>query len=206
MSSHAIQLTNVMKTVAAADQTAAYRLFHHPRRCMVQQMFTINREVAEKFGTLTSGDATRDREMRNEWVNVLLMAPDMCEMIERGASIMFDNPAVATKLYLDLVEHLRNWLHLFETDPNVTEAPINDLRQFDELAALIFPYAAPSLMKHEDDAGYGAFMAKLRRGGRVTLDWRNRGQAADPTLPKPTQKYRPLSDAIADWMYRRRRS
>lgn len=195
-----IVLKNIVKSVPTEQHTAAYRLFFYPVSVMVQQVFTIDAEIAEKFGTPTTGNADLDREFRNAWVSVSITAVQMVEYMEKGATLMFQESQSPTKVYLDLVEHLRAWLQAFDRNPNLHRAPLEDLRKFDELAARIFPYASVQLMPNEDDAGYGAFLARSsrRRGGLASL---RRIEAFE--APQLRGSYRPLSDAIAEKLARR---
>jgi len=193
-------LPNRVQEVPPAQHTAAYRLFHYYRRVQVQQIFTMNAKTLEEVGSPTSGNLSQDSHLRTQWVMVHLTAVEMTMYRDKGAALMFEDVKVPTVLYLDLVEHLRNWLDAFHKNPNLRRAPLDDLTKFDELAAAIFPYANPRLMPHEDDAGYGAFLAKHAR--------RRRGLASELIAAKSEeaavrQFYRPLSDQIAERLAQR---
>jgi hypothetical protein len=189
-----IVLKNVVQTVDPEKQTAAYRLFHHYRRVMVPQLFTMNAKTLEEVGMPTSGNEKVDSYLRTEWVTIQLTAVEMCAYMQRGAGIMFQNADAATKLYLDLVEHLRDWLQAFHDNPNLRKAPVRDLHLFDELAREVFKYANPRLMKNEEDTAYGQWLA---------LGVRSTGFDIGIFSPQEEQKpiiasYTSLSDQIAE--------
>lgn len=195
-----IVIKNMVKRPPKSMHSPAYRLFFYPIPAMVQQVFTMDAAIAEQFGTATSGNADLDREFRNAWVHVRLTPVQMVGLMERGASIVFENHEKATQVYLDIVAHLRGWLEAFVKNPNLHRAPLEDLRKLDELAAHIFPYANPRLMPREDDAGYGAFLARSsrRRGGLASMRRIDAKEA--PTI---RGIYQPLSEAIAEKLAQR---
>jgi hypothetical protein len=190
-----IVYTNWVHTVAPDRQSAAYRLFHIYRRVLVQQLFTMNEKTLKEMQP-TSGNTTIDADLRTEWVTVSLTAPEMCDYIKRGASLMFQNVKEATTLYVDLVQHLRGWLDLFDRNPGVKKVPLDDLRQFDELASMVFPYASRQLMAYEDDIGYGAFLVRAARRRRGLMAELSQEFGAETAPVRPA--WRSLSDQIAE--------
>ena len=199
MPSHLV-LPNRVNSVPADKRTPAYKLFHFYRRVMVQQLFTMNTGTLKEVGTSTSGNPGVDRDLRSQWVTVSLTAVEMTEYLQKGAALMFEDPATATTLYLDIVEHLRGWLDSFINNPSLKRAPLEDLRKFDELAAAVFPYANARLMANEDDAGYGSWLAKAarRRRGLASM----LANQAEEQVPQRAV-YRSLSDQIAERLAQR---
>lgn len=199
MPSH-IVLQNLVHSIPRGKQSAAYRLFHDHRRVRTQQLFTMNTRAMNEIGVSTTGDPELDRQLRTEWVHVALTAVEMTTFLHRGAGLMFDDPRVATALYLDLVEHLRGWLDLFDKNPNLRRAPLQDLQAFDELAAAVFPFASRDLLPNEEDAGYGAFLAKAARRRRTLFSEMAAAAAEDVPIKV---SYKPLSDQIAEKLAKR---
>lgn len=197
----AVVYTNRVQEVPKEQHSPAFRLFHYYYRVMVQQMFTMDAAVAAQWGSPTSGNPDWDREMRNAWVEVQLTPVEMVALLQRGAALEFHDEQQATTIYLDLVAHLRGWLKAFETNPNLRRAPLEDFRLFDELAGQIYPYASAVLMANEDDAGYGAFLARRsrRRGSAAILSSRT----AEGNTDASRGVYRPLSEAIAERLVKR---
>jgi hypothetical protein len=186
-------LQNRVREMPPELHTAAYRLFHYYRRVQVQQLFTMNAKTLAQVGSPTSGNPAQDSALRTQWVTVSLTAVEMVAYKEKGAALLFEDTKTPTQLYLDLVDHLRGWLDIFNKNPNLRRAPLEDLRKFDELAAAVFPYASAQLMPN-------AFLAKQAR--------RRRGLAAELFAIKEEQApvrqfYRPLSDQIAERLARR---
>lgn len=202
MTVQAVTRTNWVREVPASQQTCAWRLFNVPHPCLVPQLFTMNQQIMENWGVPTTGDERLDRDMRNEWVSVQLTAVQMVELMDRGAPIMFQDHDVATKVYLDLLGHLRAWNHIFDVNLNLRRAPIADLAKFDELAAMIFPYANPRLMVHEDDAGYGAFLARRHRRALGSVAMAQRVRAIEAQGEAPMQ-YESLSARITERLAKR---
>jgi hypothetical protein len=201
MTAFAVTRTNWAPDVPKEKQTCAWRLFHIHHPCMVPQVFTMNRQIMENWGVPTTGDEKLDRDMRTEWVSVNLTPVQMVEFMDKGSPIMFQDHDVATRVYLDLLGHLRAWNHIFDINLNLRKAPLNDLAKFDELCAMIFPYANPRLMRNEDDAGYGAFLARRSRRalGSVAMAQHTR------TLSEGEQpmQYESLSARIAERLAKR---
>lgn len=199
MPSHNV-LQNLVSTIPRSKHTAAYRLFHYHRRVMVQQLFTMNVKVMAEIGVSTTGDPKIDQQLRSEWVTISLTGVEMTQFMQKGAAMMFEEHKTPTAVYLDCVEHLRGWLDLFDKNPNLRRAPLNDLKLFDDLAGAVFPYASRQLMPNEDDAGYGAFLARAAR--------RRRGLAAElinsQTDDMPVKlSYKPISEQVAERLARR---
>lgn len=189
-----IVLKNRVNTVPVEKQTAAYRLFHFYRRVMVQQIFTMNAGTLQQVGMPTSGNEKVDRDLRTEWVTVAMTAPEMTTYLQRGAALMFERVEVATQLYLDLVEHLRDWLQAFYDNPNLRKAPVDDLRLFDELAKECFKYANPRLMKNEEDTAYGQWLAAGTRQTGFDMGIFSPEEERKPVIAT----YTSLSDQIAE--------
>ncbi len=192
--------THSVKEVPKEEHTPAFRLFFYPYTIMVQQLFTMDQGLAERWGTPTSGNAKLDKEFRSAWVRVRATPVQMVEFMERGAALQFESFEDATRIYLDIVEHLRGWIKAFDVNPNLRRAPLEDLRQLDELAARVYPYANPNLLVNEDDGGYGAFVARASRR-RSTLASTLKQAPSPPGALRST--YRHLSDAIAERLARR---
>lgn len=205
MTGTALVLTNRVFTVPKEQQTACYRLFEHRHPCMVQQIFTLDKGLLaiRGGGTVTSGDEKWDRELAHAWVHIRPTPVEMVDLMEAGAALMFESAEVATKVYLDLVHHLRNWMHHLDINPNVRVVPLQDLEKFDELAAMVFPYANPLLMRNEEDAGYGAFMARRARRRRASASMAV--TMADPTgdAKGALSVYESLSARIAEKLAKR---
>lgn len=194
-----IVLKNLVHTVPVEKQTAAYRLFHIYRRVRVQQLFTMNAQTLEEVGMPTSGMDKVDRDLRTEWVTVKLTPVEMSNYIQRGAAVMFEKVEDATKVYLDLVEHLRDWLQAFHDNPNLRHAPLKDLTLFDELAREVFKYASPRLIKREEDTAYGQWLASGVRNTGFDIGIFDPKEERGPIIAS----YHSLSDQIAEKLAQR---
>lgn len=179
--------------IPVKEQTAAYRLFFHYRPVQVQQIFTMNTATMEQVGAPTSGNPEIDKDLRTEWVSVSYTAPELVALLKRGGAFMFTDVPAATKLYLDLVEHLRNWQHAFETNGTLRRAPLPDLQAFDELAGETFKYVSHSLINDEDITGYGSWLAQMSRFRRGITQ----NVLAGPMEHGGVPTYRSISDQIA---------
>lgn len=200
MTSQAIVIPGMIKTPPREAHSPAYRLFNYPRRCQVQQIFSLSENQVAYYGLITTGDPERDRENRQAWVDVTLTVVGMCDVVERGGGILFNNADDAAKAYLDIVAHLRDWLHVILTDPLTEPPPFDDFRQLDEMAGMLFPYANPILMTKEEDSAYGNFLGRVRRGGRSLM--RRDGIKESPGRARGI--YRSLSMQIAEAVERNR--
>jgi hypothetical protein len=194
-----IVITNWCHDVPVEKQTAAYRLFHIYRRVRVQQIFTMNARTMEEVGMPTSGMEKVDRDLRTEWVTVKLTPVEMSAYLQKGASVMFEKIEDATKVYMDLVEHLRDWLQAFIDNPNLRHAPLKDLELLDELAREVFKYANPRLMKNEEDTAYGQWLASGVRSTGFDIGIFDPKEERRPIIAT----YTSLSDQIAEKLAQR---
>lgn len=200
MSGHTQVIPGMYHTVPVAAQSAAYRLFFYPRPCLVQQLFTVDPERLASVGAITTGDPVKDQENWHAWVSMSANAEAMCDLLDRGASIMFPNTEVPYKLYLDLNTHLHDWLTYVEQHPALDEAPLDDLQRLDELASAVYPYASALIVGRESQSRQETFLANARRNGRLMLGSRNRLRPIRPIA------HAAVADRIAETILNRRSS
>lgn len=90
---------------------------------------------------VSSGDRGIDRQMMLNRREVRITAAAMALYHDEGAPISLVNPRDAMMLYRLINEHLEDWKYIINTQVNVGNPPIEDLKKFDNLAGALYPLA-----------------------------------------------------------------
>lgn len=116
-----------------------HHIFHTTYLYAIPGYYRYSKEYNSKVGHLSTGDRQEDIRALNEYVNVGGTIADILKLFEQGADIRFQNTMDLVTIYEVLVAHLRNWNHHIETDPNISNAPIQSLNLMTEFAESIKP-------------------------------------------------------------------
>lgn len=196
--------TNTIREVPKSQHTPAYKLFHYRYACLVQQMFTSDLNAARAVGLVTTGDDKLDREQRQAWVNIYPTPWEMLEYLDRGAALEFSDFGKTAELYYAVTQHLADWYEAVRSDPMRRTVPLDDLRRFDELAAMLFRFTWPQEKTPLNVSGLSHFLA-----GRRKLRGSMRMVGLPERLPANsrgvTPRYRPYSQEIAEILDSRER-
>ena len=177
--------------------TAAYKIWHYLFEVVIAKIHLESAEYTREAGVVVTGNKDIDFTMAQEKVHARFTAWALAEYVSEGVSFTVPNSEDCAKMYQMIQEHQSDWLHAAESNPNIVEAPIEDLRKLDELAGYLFPFARLHLMGRPF---HGKFMEtidsiKSRRGGMTRH--RMSAQSSIEAPADPTQRHHPLSEALA---------
>lgn len=178
--------------------TAAYKLWHNRYRCQIQQMHLYEAQFIETGGMVTSGDTAVDEAMARNWVEVMLTPAAMAIFHSEGIAFKLNDHKSAADIYVLIYEHQQNWRSAMATRINLVEAPTDDLRKLDELAAELYRYARPYLQSMESFHGkLGSALDNIRRrrGGI-----RRRLEEAAAPVSKVAEEHTPMAKTIEEMM------
>ena len=124
------------------EHTAAYKIFHYPFYFKVPAMFTYSELEIQDRGIPTTGDATFDRVLAEEPMNVRGTIKQMVDYRKEGAQITLNNPKEdSVRLYEIIVEHLGDVKQQLEQSLNVQLKDTEFLRELDALASDVYVIA-----------------------------------------------------------------
>lgn len=127
--------------VPQRPKTPAFKVFHSKFLCLMSQMHLVSSEYLEQGGWPTSGDAKIDRTMAEQKIQVQLTIAAMAMYHADGVPFQIYNPPDSARIYQYLYDHLSDWKQQIQMNPGTVDAPIEDLRKFDALAAEVYRYA-----------------------------------------------------------------
>lgn len=159
-------LTDFLPVVTEEEQTAAYKLFHKKYKCQVAQVHTETVEYLEMRPVAGNEYQGAGRLKAQEMQRVRLSAAALTQMVvEDGATIVLNNRSDAMEIYNTIKQHLRDWQQYQLTSIHGRRVPEEDLRAFDQFAAIIYPYARNDIEKSGSDMLFaGTPLANLLRG------------------------------------------
>lgn len=182
------------------EHTAAFKIWHYSFEVIIAKIHLESAEFLRESGVVLSGDKEIDRTMAQEKVHARLTPWALAEHVSEGVNFVVVNSEDCAKIYTMIQQHIGDWLYAAETNPNITDAPLADLRKLDELAGYLYPYARLYLQSRPF---HGRFMDNVesirgRRGG-IGRTAPSKAQA-NASVNAPTtgqEKHNPLSEALA---------
>lgn len=185
------------------NHTPAFKIWNYTFECIVAQMHLATIEYLQQAGTITTGNAEIDRVMAQEKVHARFTIAAMMEMHKEGVPFHLCHPPDSAVIYQILHDHLQDWVHAVNLNPGIREAPIEDLRAMDALAAEIYIHARYFF---RDKPFHGKLFDTLaglraRRGGpgRMAPHERVAAHEAAKKGEVPNQspvKHNPLTDSL----------
>jgi len=124
-----------------AKQSPAFKLFHYQYACRVPGIHLLSVEEFQTFGYVTTGDAASDHALIHELRDVLLTPARMATLLADGAPVHLSGYQDAATIYDLIYHHLQDWKHEIDNNIMRRQAPVDDLRLFDNLARELFSYA-----------------------------------------------------------------
>ncbi len=195
-------ITTFLPYAATEEQTPAFRLFFKKHKVRVAKIHTESIAYLNSRG-VEGNEFGASGEANARQLITCMMAPcTMAEMVGEGATIALVDPDEAAGIYQDIKEHLQGWVSYNTNRLHGREVPLEDLRLFDQLASLIYPYARYDIQKSKSDlllAGTGVHpQGGLRRGGfsRYSAEQRLEREKAERGSATTPLEHNPLIDAI----------
>lgn len=188
----------------ALPSSAAYVIWHKRYDCRIPQMFLHNLQADAIIGVPTTGDAQLDRAMAQELRPAGLTIAAMALLRRDGARIMIDDLDAAVEIYDTIRKHQQDWKREIVTSIHRRNAPVDDLRMLDDLAAEVYPFARRRIAElhafhGQLGDGFDPFFSHLG-----SFRQRNREEEkVKPAAVQPVQHER-ISDDVATLISQRR--
>jgi hypothetical protein len=129
----------VLATTPVID-TSAY-IFEYLFKCRIPNLQTMSEEYIRFFGMPTTGDASIDQAMADQWITTMLPISKMVEYSKQGITIKIVKYDDVKVMYNYITLHLQAWKNQIGNGINVGDAPIDDLIDLDAFANLVYDQA-----------------------------------------------------------------
>lgn len=149
------------------DGTASNLAFKKTFRISVQNRFLRTERMIYWMGTPTTGNKKLDRQLQDNFVEILATPIACVEYYLMGAPIKFRNAAIPNQILTILRQHLKNWDYIANNLYNVTLPPIEELDDINEFCSLIIKYAGAG--RSRDNMWTITGRAVRRTGGEKAL-------------------------------------
>ena len=123
------------------EHTAAFKIWKYLFLCEVAEMHLMSQEFIEKAGLVTTHDPELDRSMALQPRQCQLTIAGMTQFHSEGISFNLVNPEDSIRIYQIIFDHLTDWSNAVRDNVNVLEAPVDELRMLDDLAAEVYKLA-----------------------------------------------------------------
>lgn len=142
MTAHSSIITTFINQVPVADQTPAYKIFHHEFDAAVPHMFVYTEEFMRNSGMAMS-DPIYDQRLPNQLIGGRFTIAQMAELLDEGATIRLERPEDAKVIYDIISEHLESWSNTMNNNSQFGSktAPVEDLMKLSALADNLYGYA-----------------------------------------------------------------
>ena len=122
-------------------RSVAWRLFNTPYEVSIPEIYFHTEEAIQERGLYSSGDRNVDQTMRHGLRTVYMPIVGMALHRHEGSPIRLANPRNAVEIYDLIMQHLLNWNRVVNTEFNIGEVPIDDLKILENFAGEIHPLA-----------------------------------------------------------------
>lgn len=119
----------------------AYMLFHYLWQVSAKNIYFISEQEITELGYPCSDDAAENEDELNSMRSTVLTIPAICKLLDKGATIRFNNHYELPAMYRLIKEHIENWENIAITQIDALIPPVEDFYLLVELANLIAPYA-----------------------------------------------------------------
>ena len=127
------------------EETTAFGIFKQLYKVRIPSINLLSRDELEEFGRPTTGDPLYDRAVMSELRLVMIPISKMVEYYKEGAQVRVVDHQDCERIYRAIENHLNAWKDKLTKSMNVGSAPIQDLKDLDEFASIVYPHAAPLL-------------------------------------------------------------
>lgn len=199
-------ITTFLPVVEEQEQSAAWRLFHVKYLCRVARIHTESLKFTQERPAEGNEYQGGGLGVAREMLTVSLSASAMAEMIMEGASINLIHQGDAKKIYLDVHKHLHDWQQYSLYSVHGRNVPEDDLRAFDQLAAVVYPHARFDIAQTGADMLFGNSKLSQVLGltgggsrmgiGRFTAQRQEERQAEARGSIETAERHNPMVDAI----------
>ena len=124
---------------------------------------TMSTDYVRLFGMPTVGDASLDKAIQQDSVDLYLTINAMVEHFKAGTPVRLRVHADSKMIYDIISTYLVQWKHQLSEGINIGDAPIDDLVTLDRFAASVFPYA---VQHFNEEHSTSSLVQGLMGGGR----------------------------------------
>lgn len=123
------------------DGTASDLAFRKTFRVAIQNKFLRTEEIIKWMGTPTTGNRVLDRQLQNNFVEILATPIACVEYYLMGAPIKFRNAGIPNQILTILRQHVKNWDYIINNFHNVEPPPMEEMDDIIEFCELIVKFA-----------------------------------------------------------------
>lgn len=158
----------VAKWVPPEERDTRWYLWEEKFLCRVPFMQTMSKDYLRIHGVPFTGHVESDRSMHQELVQRMLSINQMTEFFGQGTVISVCKHEDTKRIYEYISNHLKAWKRELEVALDVRNAPLEDLKLLDRLAASVYVHA----QEHFTDAVIDSILAR-RIAGTMRLNRSN---------------------------------
>ncbi len=140
---------------------------------------TMSPAYKKLFGMPTVGDPVIDKEMADQPLVTYITIDKMIEYFKKGVVVSVINHADTLIIYEIVDKYLQGWSNRLRDGINVGGAPMDDLRDLDNFAAVVYPYA----QQHKRPDTWNSRFADFISGGGVFAS--RESLMRDRSVPEP---------------------
>lgn len=129
--------------VPEKDRDTRWYIFKKLFLCRVPNIQTMSEDYIRTFGMPTTGVSRYDTETANELIDTMLPISRMVELHKEGVNVRVQKYTDTKLIYEHITDHLNWWKEQLRTGLNTRGAPLEDLKDLDNFAQVVYKYAAP---------------------------------------------------------------
>jgi len=155
--------------VPPEERDTRWYLWNELYLCRVPFMQTMSKDYVRIHGVPFTGHAESDQSMHSELVQRMLSINAMTEFFEKGVTVAVVRHEDTAKIYNRISDHLKAWKRELEVALDVRNAPLEDLKLLDRLAAAVYVHAQQHFTEEQLDSLLARRIAGTMRLNRSTL-------------------------------------
>ncbi len=180
------------------QHTTEYKLKNYKFSFSIPALHFYSAEYQKEFGVTSSGDKGIDRMMMDSMVGSRDTILEMAKLYDKDVTIRLDDPKDSVRIYEIVKEHLDNWNRAAQTEHNLGDIPMDELRMLDEFAGSIQTLAR----RYKPDVGQKSKFFERTRNMGAAFD--RRGAVQSEEKPKAKLKeHHPVFSTIEEHLERR---
>lgn len=184
------------------DPNAAQRkIFSRNYLYSIPAVYRYSDRYNAEVGHISTGDPREDAKLMNEPVHIGGTIADLLKLFSNGVPVTFRYKEDISDIYETLQEHLNNWIEYVRHDPNVKNAPVDDLMLMQEYMDTIFDQARG----HRPATSLNAQFAKRNRMLFGGLGRTSPEPSAETKVEAPPPKAPALMDRLNQLLEQRNR-
>jgi hypothetical protein len=194
--------------VDAAIQRTGAPIWENLYEMKVAYLDTISAERIKESGIPTTGNKLLNRQMHQDWVNVVIKIDDMVEYFKRGVTVVFRRHNDTREVYDIVNNYLLAWRAQVDNGLNLGNVPVEDLMLLDRFAETLYPVAlqfgaAPrntgSLFANFFKKGNGQFLARGELFAPIGEDGKPQPEQPEKHTPHAGELAKSIARLSSKW-------